>query len=77
VPAVIANNKGGDAAKILKEFGEPAWNYQIIRFIDAHKKDLIPRRDQIKTIPAMAKRMIATLEAAKRPVPPELIKLAK
>ena len=76
VPVAIANNKGGQDAKILKEFREPAWNYQVIRFIDAQKKDLIPRRDQINSVPALATRMIAALKATKRPIPPELTKLA-
>ena len=76
VPVAIANNRGGADAKILKEFREPAWNYQVIRFIDSEKKDLIPRRDQINTVSAVAQRMIAALKAAKRPVPAELTMLA-
>ena len=68
--------KGIDA-EILKEFKEPAWNYQVIRFIGEDKKDLIPRRDRINTVSAVAARMIEALEKKKREVPKELRALVK
>ena len=71
-PVAIINNAKGEDSKILKEFKEPAWNYQVIRFIDAEKKDIIPRRDRINTVSAVATRMVATLVKQKREVPKEL-----
>jgi hypothetical protein len=79
VPVAIHNNnrdpKSADRV-ILKKFKEPAWNYQIVRFIGADEKDLIPRKDKVWTKPALAGRMIEALEKAKRPVPPGLRKIA-
>lgn len=76
-PVAIYNNSRGKDAKTLKEFKEPAWNYQVIRFIGADKKDLIPRRDGINNIPEVAKRMIEALEKKKREVPGEHRALVK
>jgi hypothetical protein len=76
-PVAIYNNAKGKDAKILKEFKEPAWNYQVIRFITQEKEDIIPRRDKINTVPAVAARMIAALEKKKRQVPEELRALVK
>ncbi len=33
VPLLIYNNKKGADAEVLKKYGEPAWNYQVIRFL--------------------------------------------
>ena len=76
-PVAIDHNVGGNDAKILKEFKEPAWNFQVIRFIDLQIKDLIPRKDRVNTIGGVAKRMISALEAAKIPVPDQFKVLAK
>ncbi|MEJ6717166.1 MAG: hypothetical protein ACJAT6_000826 [Akkermansiaceae bacterium] len=76
-PVAIYNNAKGNDAQILKEFKEPAWNYQVARFISHDKKDLIPRRDKIKTIEGIAARMIEALEKKKREVPEELRALVK
>jgi len=75
VPLLIHNNKGGIDAKIRKKYREPAWNYQVIRFLDSTGKDIIPRKGQVNTKAALVKRMIKALEKAKRPVPPALLKL--
>lgn len=71
-PVAIYNNVPGKDARILKEFKEPAWNYQVIRFLDSDKKDLIPRRDGINTVKAVARRMVLALESKKHEVPVEL-----
>jgi hypothetical protein len=76
-PVAIDNNAKGNDAQILKEFKEPAWNYQVARFISHDKKDLIPRRDKIKTIEGIAARMIEALEKKKHEVPEELRALVK
>ena len=75
VPVAIHNNnrdRNSHDRAILKKFKEPAWNYQIVRFIGADGKDLIPRKDKVSTKKGIAERMAAALEKAKRPVPPDL-----
>ena len=76
VPLAIHNNtRGGHDREILKKFGEPAWNYQVMRFVTPEGKDIIPRKDRIWTPTATAKRMAEALKTAKRPVPASLGKL--
>lgn len=77
VPMLVHNNTGGGAdAEILKRYQEPAWNYQVIRFLNPAGEDLIPRRDRVWTLEGVAARMIAALEAAGREVPTYLRGLA-
>ena len=40
MPLLIHNNKPGKDAEVLRRFGEPAWNYQVVRFLDAQGSDL-------------------------------------
>ena len=68
-PLLIHNNKPGRDAEVMQKFGEPAWNYQVVRFLDANGADLIPRKDHVWETGPLAERMIATLQKAKRPVP--------
>ncbi len=76
-PVLVYNNRsGGMDAELLKRYREPAWNYQVIRFLDAEGRDVIPRRDRIWTTGGVASRMIEALRAANRPIPPYLIDLA-
>ena len=75
-PLLIHNNKGGRDAEVLKRFGEPAWNYQVVRFLSAQAEDIIPRKDQVWDTSGIAERMIATLTQTKRPVPTYLTLLA-
>jgi hypothetical protein len=53
----------------LNRFGEPAWNYQVIRFLDAHGKDIIPRRARVWTTGDFALRMTEALKKAGRLLP--------
>ena len=69
LPVLVHNNKGGKDAEILKRFGEAAWNYQVIRFLDGKSRDIIPRKDRVWDIHGVATRMINALKSAKRPVP--------
>ncbi len=75
VPVAIHNNsrdpKSADR-KILKKFKEPAWNYQVMRFIGKDEKDVIPRKDRISSKEGVMKRMGKALEKAGRSMPPEL-----
>ncbi len=68
-PLLIHNNKPGRDAEVLQRFGEPAWNYQVVRFLDAKARDLIPRKDRVWETGPLAERMIAALHKAQRPVP--------
>lgn len=70
-PVLVYNNRKEDA-EVLKRFGEPAWNFQVIRFLDRNGSDIIPRRDKIWTTEALASRMSAALRKVGRPVPPYL-----
>jgi len=70
VPLLIHNNKGGKDAEILKKYNEPAWNFQIVRFLDSEGKDLIPRKDRVWTAEELQPRMKAALEKAGKPRPP-------
>ena len=63
------NSSTGQDAALLKRFKEPAWNFQVLRFLDSNAKDIIPRRDQVWTLDAVSKRLVEALEKAKRPVP--------
>ncbi len=69
LPVLIYNNRRGIDAKILERYQEPAWNYQVIRFLDGEGKDLIPRKDRVWTRDALALRMIEALQVAGRDTP--------
>lgn len=76
VPVVVYNNKGGRDAEILREFGEPAWNFQVVRYLAADGRDLIPREDNIWSVQATASRMARALRQAGRTPPASLLRLA-
>jgi len=75
-PLLIHNNQPGKDAGVLERFGEPAWNYQVVRFLNSAAKDIIPRQDQVWDTGGIAERMVMTLEEVNRPVPPYLRLLA-
>ena len=75
-PLLIHNNKPGKDAEVMQRFAEPAWNYQVVRFLDAHGSDIIPRKDRVWESGPLAERMIAALDKAKQPVPAYLKLLA-
>ncbi len=66
-PLLIHNNKTGRDAEILKRFNEPAWNFQVVRFLDSNGRDLIPRKDRVWDATALTARMNAALEKAGQP----------
>ena len=77
IPVLVYNNrKGGMDEELLRRFQEPAWNYQVIRFLDAEGREVIPRKDRIWTTSGVASRMVEALKAAKRPIPKYLEDLA-
>ena len=76
VPVLIINNRStGEDPGILKRYKEPAWNYQVVRFLNGKGTDIIPRRDRVWTTDALVARMIQTLKAERRSVP-EYLQLA-
>ena len=75
-PLLIHNNKPGADAAALQRFGEPASNFQVVRFLNAKGADLLPRRDRVWDTGPLAARMCAALAAATRPVPAWLSLLA-
>ena len=77
LPVFVYNNKGGEDRRILERFNEPAWNFQVVRFLDSEGRDIISRKDRVWTVTHLAMRMIETLEASDRPVPDYLQALAE
>ncbi len=65
IPVAIYNNAGGYDQKILKQFNEPSWNYQVMRCLDADLKDLIPRKDKVWDVKGTLSRMAKALAASK------------
>lgn len=63
IPLLIHNNRPGKDAEVLEKFGEPAWNYQVVRFLDANGRDLIPRKDRVWDAPELKQRMAQALAA--------------
>lgn len=62
VPLLIPNNSPGKDAELLARFNEPAWNYQVVRFLDSNGHDLIPRKDRVWAAPELKQRMKLALE---------------
>lgn len=67
VPLLIPNNKEGKDREILNRYNEPAWNYQVVRFLDSQGKDLIPRKDKVWTTAELNQRIDAALEKSGKP----------
>lgn len=76
VPLLIHNNKGGEDERVRELFGEPAWNYQVVRFLGANGRDIIPRKDRVWDTEGIVNRMIQVLKKVDRPVPDVLRTLA-
>lgn len=67
IPLLIHNNKPGKDAEVLGKFNEPAWNYQVVRFLDAEGSDLITRKDRVWESAELKERMNQALAKAGRP----------
>jgi len=72
VPLLIHNNTGGRDAEVLAAYQEPAWNYQVVRFLDAAGVDIIERRDRVWETGPLAARMVEALDRCGAEVPPSL-----
>lgn len=62
VPLAIYNNKGGEDAKILKRYNEPAWNNPVVRIVDQSGKDIIPRVSGSYNAWTLVQAMMQTLD---------------
>ncbi len=67
VPLLIHNNQQGKDAEVLKRLNEPAWNFQVVRFINAEGFDLIPRKDRVWDTAELTTRMSEALKKAGTP----------
>ncbi len=82
VPVAIRNNSKGDAdAKLVKQFGMPAWAYPEVRLLAADnpgpKGDLVAREPKGWQKTVLPMRMAAALKQAGRDVPPYLALLTE
>ena len=75
LPLLVYNNRPEDA-ELLTRYQEPAWNYQVIRFLNGEGEDIIPRKDRVWTLQGVAQRMEEALRAFGKEVPPYLTGLA-
>lgn len=77
IPVVVFNNRSSGTDKtLLDRFGERAWNYQVIRFLDGEGRDIVRRKEGVWSIDDVASRMISVLRHQKRPIPNYLQTLA-
>lgn len=67
LPLLVYNNRSGKDAELLRQYNEPSWNYQVIRFLDGDGNDIIPRKDRIWTKPELLQRMQEALEKTDNP----------
>jgi hypothetical protein len=78
IPMLVYNNRSsGMDGELMERYHEPSWNFQVIRFLDAEGKDVIPRKDRVWTTGGVAGRMVEALTAVNRPVPAYLEELAQ
>jgi hypothetical protein len=77
IPLLVYNNRSsGMDRELMERYQEPSWNFQVIRFLDAQGRDVIPRKDRVWTTNGVAERMVKALMAVNRPVPDYLKDLA-
>ncbi|MEM9367679.1 MAG: VPGUxxT family thioredoxin-like (seleno)protein, type 2 [Planctomycetota bacterium] len=70
IPVVVFNNRSaGPNRQTLERFGERAWNYQVIRFLDSAGADIIPRKEGVWSVGGVVSRMVEALAQHERPVP--------
>jgi len=72
VPLLIHNNTEGRDAEVLAAYEEPAWNFQVVRFLDSDGVDIIERKDKVWETGPLVERMVKVLEATGAAVPDNL-----
>ncbi len=68
VPAVAVKNDPADAP-LLERYGEEPTGGPVLRFLDAHGSDLVPRRADVVDAHGLARRLVEVIESLGRPVP--------
>ena len=68
-PVAIRNNVEGYEGAVRERFEEPSWNNPVVRFVDGDGADVLDRKDRVWKTGPLLDRMVASLEAAERPVP--------
>lgn len=69
VPVAVYNNIKGADARVLKSFGEKAWNNPVVRVIAWDRRELAPRLAEDYTVGGLAERMVRALSKSGRDVP--------
>ena len=69
VPVAIYNNIPGDDERILKSFGERAWNNPVVRIITHDRRPLAPPVAGDYDVAGLASAMVAAVEKLGRQVP--------
>ena len=69
IPVAIFNNRGGDDAKTLRQFGEPAWNNPVVRIVDANERNIVERLSGDYSTQGLVNNMVTALQKTHHPVP--------
>ncbi len=70
VPACVYNNTKGDAdERVLKSFGERAWNNPVVRIMEHDRTELVDKVANRWTVGALADGMVRALSKAEKSVP--------
>ncbi len=69
IPLAIYNNKDGADARVLKHYGEPAWNNPVVRIVDKNGKDIIQRVNGNYTAWGLVQAMLQSLDLQGRVAP--------
>ncbi len=69
VPLAVYNNKDGEDAKVLKRYGEPAWNNPVVRIVDKSGQDIIPRVNGNYTAWGLVQAMLQAVDLQGRVAP--------
>ena len=70
LPVCIYNNTEGDHdAEVRERYGEPAWNYPVVRVVDPQGEDLIERVADRWNLDGMTDALVTGLGADEREVP--------
>lgn len=73
VPCCIYNNvEGGEDERVREAFGEPAWNFQVFRLLDARGEDILPRTDILRTTNMLCEWLAYTFDARDLELPEPL-----
>jgi hypothetical protein len=69
VPVAVFNNRGGEDARALKSFREPAWNNPVVRIVDSNRRNLASRVAGNYSEQGLVEAMVNALRASRREVP--------